>query len=63
MDGSVQATASSGVARRKGYWRKKKKGQGRSWNGYCQIPALGRDPGFRPRPGLVEVGREVATRK
>ena len=30
--------------------------QGRSWNGYCQIPALGRDPSLRSRPGLVEVG-------
>ena len=24
--------------------KKKKFVQGRSWNGYCQIPALGRDP-------------------
>ena len=30
--------------------------QGRSWNGHCQIPALGRDPNLRSRPGLVEAG-------
>ena len=36
--------------------KKKKLVQGRSWNGYCQIPALGRDPDLRSRPGLVEVG-------
>ena len=30
--------------------------QSRSWNGYCQIPALGRDPDLRSRPGLVEAG-------
>ena len=30
--------------------------QGKSWNGYCQIPALGRDPDLRSRPGLVEAG-------
>ena len=34
--------------------KKKKKVQGRSWNGYCQIPALGRDPDLRSQPGLVE---------
>ena len=52
--------------------------QGRSWNGYWQIPALGRDLDLRSRPGLVEAGigwpwlrhggnleeqREVATRQ
>ena len=36
MDGSVQATASSGVVGRKGYWREKKRGkkkfvQGKNW--------------------------------
>ena len=36
--------------------KKKKLVQGRSWNGYCQIPALGCDPGLRSRPGLVEAG-------
>ena len=43
---SVQATASLGVAgKATGGFEKKKKNlvQGRSWNGYCQFPALGHD--------------------
>ena len=39
-----------------GFEKKKKFVQGMSWNGYCQILVLGRDPDLRSRPGLVEAG-------
>ena len=48
-------------SKKKGYWmnlkKKKKFVQGRSWNGYCQFPALGRDLVWRSRHA------KVATRK
>ena len=53
---------------REGYWRslkkiknKKKFVQGRSWNGYCQFPALGRDLVWRSRHAKVATGSGVAT--
>ena len=49
---------------REGYWRilkKKKIVQGRSWNGYCQFPALGRDLVWRSRHAEVATRSGVAT--
>ena len=48
-----------------GYWRslkkKKKIVQGRSWNGYCQFPARGRDLVWRSRHAEVATRSGVAT--
>ena len=62
MDGSGLGYCILGVAGRLlEELGKKKIVQGRSWNGYCQFPTLGRDLVWRSRHAEVAIGSGVAT--